>query len=94
MSAAVGAKELERRNVYVPRMARVVEAMQLTSTERFLRVEFVAGGELGHEPGQFVEVSLFGIGEAPLTVASSPNRKDRFDMCVRNVGRVTGAQGL
>ncbi len=91
MSVAVKAKELEQRDTYVPRMARVVEAKQMTSTERFLRVEFVDGGELGHQPGQFVEVSLFGIGEAPLTIASSPNRKGYFDMCVRNVGRVTGA---
>ena len=91
MSAAVGAQELARRDVYVPRMARVAEARQMTSTERFLRIEFLDGGELGHEPGQFVEVSLFGIGEAPLTVASSPSKEGSFDMCVRNVGRVTGA---
>jgi len=91
MSAAVGAQELDQRDIYVPRMARVAEAKQLTSTERFLRVEFLDGTELGHQPGQFVEVSLFGIGEAPLTVASSPNKKGYFEMCVRNVGRVTGA---
>jgi NAD(P)H-flavin reductase len=91
MSAAVGAKELGQRGVYVPRMARIAEARQLTPTERFLRIEFLDGSELGHEPGQFVEVSLFGIGEAPLTVASSPNKKGSFDMCIRNVGRVTGA---
>lgn len=89
--SAVNATEMSQREVYVPRMARVIEREQMTSTEMFLRVEFVDGSALGHTPGQFVEVSLLGIGEAPLTVASSPENRSYFDMCVRNVGNVTGA---
>ena len=31
-------------------------------------------------PGQFVEVSIAGFGEAPITIASSPTRKDGFEL--------------
>ena len=42
-------------------------------------------------PGQFVEVSLPGIGEAPISVSSSPDGRDRFELVVRRAGRVTAA---
>jgi len=42
-------------------------------------------------PGQFVEVSVPGIGEAPISVSSSPTRKGSFEMVVRNVGNVSDA---
>jgi sulfhydrogenase subunit gamma (sulfur reductase) len=42
-------------------------------------------------PGQFVEVSVAGIGEAPITISSSPTRKDSFELVVRKIGNVSGA---
>jgi sulfite reductase subunit B len=44
---------------------------------------------LGHQPGQFVEVSLFGIGEAPISICSPPDNTPRFELAVRKVGNVT-----
>jgi NAD(P)H-flavin reductase len=41
--------------------------------------------------GQFVEVSIAGIGEAPITISSSPTRKDGFELIVRKIGNVTNA---
>ena len=46
---------------------------------------------MGHLPGQFVEVSMLGIGEAPISVSSSPTLKGSFELIVRKVGNVTGA---
>jgi NAD(P)H-flavin reductase len=43
------------------------------------------------QPGQFNMVSLFGIGEAPVSLSSEPDRKDSFDHTVRAVGSVTKA---
>ncbi|MBU4346291.1 MAG: FAD/NAD(P)-binding protein [Candidatus Omnitrophica bacterium] len=40
--------------------------------------------------GQFIELTLPGIGEAPFTPSSSPNIKDKIEVTVMNVGRVTG----
>ncbi len=43
------------------------------------------------EPGQYNMVGLPGIGEAPISISSSPNRRDAFEHTVRAVGRVTTA---
>mgnify|MGYP006309602539 CR=1 FL=1 len=56
-----------------------------------IELELADRSALGHKPGQFVQVSLFGYGEVPISVCSSPTRTDRFKLCVRPVGRVTDA---
>ncbi len=43
------------------------------------------------QPGQFNMVSLFGIGEAPISISSEPERENSFDHTVRIVGNLTGA---
>lgn len=46
---------------------------------------------LGHRPGQFVEVSILGVGEAPISISSSPSRSNgSFELCVRRAGDLTG----
>jgi len=82
----------DREVVYVPTMARVHRVEQLTELEKLFTLELPEGHSLGNEPGQFVEVSLFGIGEAPISVSSSPGRSNgTFELCVRRVGDVTNA---
>lgn len=39
--------------------------------------------------GQFIELSLPGIGEAPFTPSSDPNIKDKIDVTIMKAGRVT-----
>jgi NAD(P)H-flavin reductase len=39
--------------------------------------------------GQFIELTLPGIGEAPFTPSSDPNCKDTIEVTIMNVGRVT-----
>ncbi|RKY31676.1 MAG: oxidoreductase [Candidatus Omnitrophota bacterium] len=39
--------------------------------------------------GQFIELTLPGIGEAPFTPSSDPNVKEKIDVTIMNVGRVT-----
>ncbi|MDN5292727.1 MAG: hypothetical protein PWQ31_32 [Eubacteriales bacterium] len=43
------------------------------------------------EPGVFNMISIFGIGEAPISISSSPDVKDSFDHTIRAVGNVTNA---
>jgi sulfhydrogenase subunit gamma (sulfur reductase) len=79
-------------SVYVPIMARVLKVEQMTELEKLFTLELPDGRHLGNEPGQFVQVSMFGIGEAPISISSSPSRSNgSFEMCVRNVGDVTRA---
>jgi sulfhydrogenase subunit gamma (sulfur reductase) len=64
----------------------------LTHIDTVFTMKLPEGVSLGHRPGQFVEVSVFGIGEAPISISSSPSRSNgTFELCVRRVGDVTSA---
>lgn len=79
-------------SVYLPTPAKIVKITPMTPLEKLLTIELPAGTTLGHRPGQFVQVSLLGIGEIPISISSSPSRSNgTFEMCVRKVGDVTGA---
>ncbi len=79
-------------SIYIPSPARVAKVEPLTALEKLFTIELPWGQSLGHEPGQFVEVSLLGIGEAPISISSSPSRSNgAFELCVRKVGDVTAA---
>ena len=75
--------------IYTPEIADVLSAEKLTEKEILLSLSLPEGRDLGHDPGQFVEVSIFGAGEAPISVTSSPIQKGSFEICVRNAGVVT-----
>ena len=47
---------------YVPKLATIIKKVQMTSNETLFEIKLDAGSELDHKPGQFVEVSVFGIG--------------------------------
>jgi sulfhydrogenase subunit gamma (sulfur reductase) len=61
----------------------------MTPHEKLFEIALDGDRSLDHEPGQFVMVSLFGVGEAPLSVCSSPTNRGSFELCVRAAGRVT-----
>jgi len=75
----------------MPELAEIVRVEGLTATEKLFEIRFKNGRELGHLPGQFVEVSVFGIGEAPISISSSPTKSVSFELAIRQVGNVTGA---
>jgi sulfhydrogenase subunit gamma (sulfur reductase) len=74
--------------LYVPEKARITRIERLTDTEKFFALELLSGKSLGHDPGQFVQISIPGIGEAPISVSSSPRTDNTFELCVRAVGYV------
>jgi len=86
-------QEILRHSPYKPMKAKIVKANKLTEFEKFFRIELDGKKELGHQPGQFVQVSLFGFGEAPISICSSPTDKGYFDLTVRKIstGTVTSA---
>ena len=47
--------------------------------------------EFNFKPGQFVELTVFGLGEAPFSITSSPNNKNFFQLCIRDMGNVSKA---
>ena len=76
-------------DLYHPVMAEIKEAKRLTAMETYYRIEMPDGKDLGHVPGQFVELSIFGVGEAPFSISSSPTQKGSFDLGVRRAGMLT-----
>lgn len=83
---------LNKDSIYMPTPARIVQMEQFTELEKWYKIELPSGFSLDHRPGQFVEVSILGIGEAPISICSSPSRSDgHFELCVRRVGKLTEA---
>lgn len=76
-------------SAYEPEPAVIVSVRKLTDLENHYALRFRDGRPLGNSPGQFVQISLLGIGECPISICSSPTRPDTFELCIRRVGEVT-----
>ncbi|MFW6132911.1 MAG: FAD/NAD(P)-binding protein [Planctomycetota bacterium] len=76
---------------YLPRVGKIDEVRQFTDTDKYFRVSFADAEGVTYLPGQFLEVSVLGVGEAPISLCSSPGDRNDVEMCIRRVGDVTGA---
>ncbi len=79
----------EAKDLYLPVMAEITGVRKMTDLENLYTVRLPGGADLGHKPGQFVEVSVFGVGEAPFSISSSPTRHGEFELGIRRVGMLT-----
>jgi sulfite reductase subunit B len=78
-----------QRVFYKPSLAKVIRVEEMTEKEKLLEIS-MQDRDLGHLPGQFVQISAFGYGEAPISVCSPPGG-ETFELCIRRVGNVTAA---
>lgn len=77
-------------SIYMPVPARITAVTPLTPQEKLFTIELPHELSLGHAPGQFVQVSVLGVGEAPISITSSPSRSNgTFELCIRKVGDLT-----
>ncbi len=74
---------------YQPQLAEIVSVTRLTATEKFFRLRLPQ--PVTFAPGTFMEVSVFGLGEAPLTLASAAGVKGHLELVVRAAGNLTKA---
>ncbi len=74
-------------NPYEPRQAAVKEVIVETPTIRTFVLE--PKPSLPFRAGQFIELTVPGVGEAPFTPSSSPFEEKILEMTVMKVGRVT-----
>lgn len=82
------------RNLYVPYPAVIKTINEETYDTKTFSLVFQDGKrqqEFRYKPGQFIELSLLGYGESPISIASSPSQIGYIELCVRRVGRVTEA---
>jgi len=83
-------KEEVGHSIYLPETAHLVKKEKMTAVDTFFAFE-LTDRSLGHLPGQFAEISVPGIGEAPISISSPPSEEKNFEMVIRNVGSVTNA---
>jgi NAD(P)H-flavin reductase len=79
------------KDIYLPVSATLAKITALTPTEKLFQFKLDGGQPLGHLPGQFAEISLYGIGEAPISVSSPPDSTPLFEMGIRQAGSLTAA---
>jgi NAD(P)H-flavin reductase len=81
-------------NIYLPKVAvldRVVDDIPEVKTFYWRFEDPAAQAEFKHfRPGQFAQVSLFGIGEFPASLPPSPTEEETF-FTIRQVGSCTSA---
>ena len=84
----------EATSIYVPEIATITKIEQMSPTEKLFDIKIdnpESQKAFDFLPGQFVELTVFGLGEAPFSISSSPNNKDYFQLCIRDIGNVSGA---
>ena len=81
------------RKLYIPRRAVIKDIKDATCDVKLydLRFEDNEGSrENEFEPGQFAQVSVYGTGEVPISICSSPTQKG-MQIAVKKMGEVTTA---
>ncbi|MBM3249695.1 MAG: oxidoreductase [Candidatus Omnitrophica bacterium] len=76
-----------KKNIYRPFEAVVEDIISETPTIKTF--VFRPKEPFSFRTGQFIELTVPGIGEAPFTPSSDPNITERFDVTIMKVGRVT-----
>jgi sulfhydrogenase subunit gamma (sulfur reductase) len=81
-------------NIYLPSLATITEVRPETPDTSTFVVTFddpQLRESFTYRPGQFVELSVFGVGECPIGIASSPTWREGLEFCIRAVGTATNA---
>lgn len=75
-------------NPYRPIRTEVVDVIAETPTIKTIRLR--PKERIAFRPGQFIELTVPGVGEAPFTPSSPLTWKDLMEVTVMRVGKVTG----
>lgn len=82
---------MSKNSLFKPEKGTIISKKTLAENDKLFEIELDNGRKLNHEPGQFVQVFVPGVGEAPISVTSSPTKEGPFELCIRAVGNVTNA---
>lgn len=79
-------------NIYKPKEAIITDIKKLSADTKHFTLRFSSlkdRKKFSFDFGQFIMLSVFGFGEIPLGIASSPEQKENFEIAVRQAGTVT-----
>lgn len=79
-------------NPYQPAPARILRVRDVVPDVRMYDLRFLdqdLAQRFTWHPGQFVMLSILGVGEAPFSMPSSPTRPGTFQLGIRRAGSVT-----
>jgi NAD(P)H-flavin reductase len=79
-------------NPYLSAPARILSITELIADTRLFELRFEdpsLAASFSYRPGQFVELSVLGVGEAPFSLPSSPTRRGTFELGIRRAGVLT-----
>jgi len=80
-------------NIYHPHPATIQRVKEETWDIKTLTLVFKdqeIQGRFTFRPGQFVLVSVFNCGEAPISISSSPTFSEGLQLSIKEMGRLTG----
>lgn len=86
----------KKSNPYIPILTKITNIVQENDVNdlKTFRLEFLDPkrfSKFDYVPGQFAELSIFGEGECPIGIASSPTEEGYLLFTVKQVGAVTTA---
>ena len=79
-------------NPYLPAPARILRIRDVVPDVRLYDLRFQdrqLAAAFDWHPGQFVMLSILGVGEAPFSLPSSPTRPGTFQLAIRRAGCLT-----
>lgn len=79
-------------NCYCPASARIMRISDLTPDVRLYDLRFDdarLAQSFSYRPGQFVELSVLGVGEGPFSLPSTPTRPGLLQLGIRRAGMLT-----
>jgi NAD(P)H-flavin reductase len=75
------------KDIYKPILSEIIEVTEESPTIKTFVLK--PSEEISFEAGQFMEVTVPGLGEAPFTPSSNPRVKETLDFTIMRAGKVT-----
>ncbi|MBU1165129.1 FAD/NAD(P)-binding protein [Patescibacteria group bacterium] len=76
-------------NLYVPKLAKIINIKQESPDSKLFTLQYQDKSEFEFTHGQFVQIGLFGWGEAPFSLCGPTTEEKTFQIVVREVGDLT-----
>jgi sulfhydrogenase subunit gamma (sulfur reductase) len=80
----------EERNPYIPRPASIASVKNESLDSKTLKLRLISW-TAQFKPGQFIQLLLPGVGEAPFCIASTPSDQKHIELTIMRRGIVTTA---